>query len=632
MELVKEFQKDPNDFIENNNNVKQLIKLAKFLSSKYYSSGPIVSDEEYDLLIDAIRNLEPNNSFFKEIGIDCKQNNIVELPFYMGSMDKIKKSEDVIDWSHKYGGPYYISDKLDGISALLELDKTNGNKLYTRGNGLKGNDITPLLKYLHIPQLDDEYVVVRGELIMCKDKFKKYSDKMANARNLVCGTVNSKRVNKERMNDIDFVAYEIVEPWLPVKDQFKALKTNKFKTVYNTVLDNINIDNLSTLLKERRDKSEYDIDGIIVSYGKPKKRLEDGNPDYAFAFKQTFENQTVNVTVLDVEWNESKDGYLKPRLILEPTKLSGVTIKYVTAFNAKYVQDNDIGPNTIIKLVRSGDVIPHILQVVKSTKAKMPVIDYTWTDTKVDIIAKKQSMDGLIQSLTFSVQKLKIKNVNEGIIKKLVENDKDIKTIIDLLNIDKNFLLDLDSFQEKKANLVFNSIQEAVQNMTLLDFMVASNTLGRGLGERKIKKILDTYPNIIAEHKKDIYNKIIKLEGFDEVTTNLFTNNLDDFIKLFNKLPSKLQKQLLIIKEKQNVNNRFKDLKIVFSGFRNKEWEQIIEEEGGEVVSTVSKNTKILIAKEEDIKMKNNAKIKKAIELNVKILTPEEFNKKYMES
>ncbi len=107
MELVDNFQKDPNDFIENNN-VKQLIKLAKFLSSKYYSSAPIVSDEEYDLLINAIRYLEPNNSFFKELGTDCKQNNIVELPFYMGSMDKIKKSEDVIDWSHKYDGPYYI--------------------------------------------------------------------------------------------------------------------------------------------------------------------------------------------------------------------------------------------------------------------------------------------------------------------------------------------------------------------------------------------------------------------------------------------------------------------------------------------------------------------------------------------
>ena len=625
MELVTEFKNDPNDFIENNN-IKILIKLAKYLSNKYYSSEPIVSDEEYDLLIDSIKYREPNNSFLKEIGTDCKKNNIVELPFYMGSMDKIKNSKDIINWSNKFSGPYYISDKLDGISALLEIDKKNGNKLYTRGNGLQGNDITTLLKYLNIPKIDADYVVVRGELIISKEKFKKYSDKMANARNLVCGTVNSKKINKEKMNDIHFVAYEIIEPWLSIKDQFIALKENNFNTVYNTVFENINIDNLSNLLKERKNNSEYDIDGIIVSYGKPKKRLEEGNPDYAFAFKQTFENQTVDVIVLDVEWNESKDGYLKPRLILEPTKLSGVTIKHVTAFNAKYISDNNIGPNTIIKLVRSGDVIPHILQVIKSTKAKMPTIEYSWTESKVDIIAKKQSIDGLVQSLTFSVQKLKIKNVNEGIIKKLVE--KDIKTIIDLININKDFLLEIEGFKDKKASLIFNSIQNAIENLTLLDFMVASNILGRGIGEKKIKKIIDTYPNIIAKHETDIYNKILKIEGFDELTSKLFTNNLDEFIKLFNKLPLKLQKQLLVVKKKQNNNNRFDNLKIVFSGFRNKEWETIIEDEGGKVVTTVSSNTDILVAKEEDIKTAENSKIKKALQLKITILTLEQFKKK----
>ena len=624
MELVNKFKNDPNDFIENNN-IKILIKLAKYLSNKYYSLEPIVSDEEYDLLIDSIKYREPNNPFLKEIGTDCKKNNIVELPFYMGSMDKIKNSKDIINWSNKFSGPYYISDKLDGISALLEIDKKNGNKLYTRGNGLQGNDITTLLKYLNIPKIDADYVVIRGELIISKEKFKKYSDKMANARNLVCGTVNSKKINKEKMYDIDFVAYEIIEPWLSIKDQFIALKENNFNTVYNTVFENINIDNLSNLLKERKNNSEYDIDGIIISYGKPKKRLEEGNPDYAFAFKQTFENQTVDVIVLDVEWNESKDGYLKPRLILEPTKLSGVTIKHVTAFNAKYISDNNIGPNTIIKLVRSGDVIPHILKVVKSTKAKMPTIEYSWTDTKVDIIAKKQSIDGLVQSLTFSVQKLKIKNVNEGIIKKLVE--KDIKTIIDLININKDFLLEIEGFKDKKATLIFNSIQNAIENLTLLDFMVASNILGRGIGEKKIKKIIDTYPNIITENKIDVYNKILKLEGFDELTSKLFTNNLDEFIKLFNKLPLKLQKQLLIVKKKQN-NKRFNNLKIVFSGFRNKEWETIIEDEGGKVVTTVSSNTDILVAKKEDIELAENSKIKKALQLKITILTPEQFEKK----
>jgi len=158
--------------------------------------------------------------------------------------------------------------------------------------------------------------------------------------------------------------------------------------------------------------------------------------------------------------------------------------------------------------------------------------------------------------------------------------------------------------------------------------MVASNILGRGIGEKKIKKIIDTYPNIIAKHETDIYNKILKIEGFDELTSKLFTNNLDEFIKLFNKLPLKLQKQLLVVKKKQNNNNRFDNLKIVFSGFRNKEWETIIEDEGGKVVTTVSSNTDILVAKEEDIKTAENSKIKKALQLKITILTLEQFKKK----
>jgi DNA ligase (NAD+) len=625
MEFINSFKNDPNDFIENHN-IKELIKLAKYLSKKYYSSEPLVSDDEYDLLIKAIEYLDPNNSFLKEIGTDNKKNNMIDLPFYMGSMNKIKNNKAIIDWCNKYSGPYYVTDKLDGISALLELDKKNGNKLYTRGNGYKGNDITSLIKYLNIPKIDAEYVVIRGELIMSKEKFKKYSNEMANARNLVCGVVNSKKINKNKMNDIDFIAYEIIEPWLTIKEQYKALESNKFKTVYNTIIENINFDNLSNLLIERKEKSEYEIDGIIISYSSPKVRQELGNPDYAFAFKQMFENETAEVLVIDVQWNESKDGYLKPRLILTPTKLSGVTITHVTGFNAKYILDNNIGPNTIIKLVRSGDVIPNIVKVIKSTKAKMPNIDYRWTDTKVDIIAKKQSTDGLVQQLTFSVQKLKIKNVNEGIIKKLVESG--IKNIIDLLNINKNYLLKIEGFQEKKTNLVLNSIQEAIKNMTLLDFMVASNTLGRGLGEKKIKKILDTYPNIINED--DIYNKLLNLEGFDEITSKLFADNFDNFIKLFNKLPSELKNKLINIKVKQIKQDKLNNLKIVFSGFRNKDWEKIIEERGGHIITSISKNTNILIANKEDIDKGTNSKIKKALELNIIIITPEEFEKKYL--
>ena len=116
----------------------------------------------------------------------------------------------------------------------------------------------------------------------------------------------------------------------------------------------------------------------------PRKR---GNPEHAFAFKMVLSDQIAEVKVTDVIWTPSKDGFLKPRVQVEPVILGGVTIEYATGFNAKYIVDNNIGVGAVIKLVRSGDVIPHILAVIRpASEPLMPTQDYTWNDTRVDVI------------------------------------------------------------------------------------------------------------------------------------------------------------------------------------------------------------------------------------------------------
>lgn len=593
-----------------------------------------MSDNEFDLLIDTITLKDPKNKLLTKIGTQVMTKNKVKLPHYMGSMNKIKpdNSEALEKFKNKFKEPYYISDKLDGISGLLEINnKKKTIKLYTRGDGEMGNDISPLIEHLNIPQVKNiDYIVIRGELLMSKTKFKKYQDNMANARNMVAGIVNSRSINKN-IKDVDFVTYEIIEPQMSIKEQYELLTNNNFKVVINSVYKNkdINVDNLSNILKNRKLKSDYEIDGIIIT-SNYSIRSSDGNPDYAFAFKETPEDQIALVKVIDVEWNESKDGYLKPRLLLEPTKLTGVTITHVTAFNGKYVFDNKIGPGTIIKLIRSGDVIPHIVEIIKSSKEpKMPEVNWKWNESQVDIIIDEQSLEGQITELTFFIKKLDIKNINESIMKKLVENG--IDSIIKIINIELEDLEDIPGFKEKMCEKIYDSIQDGIENMTLLSFMVASNKLGRGLGERKLKKIITEFPNILKIKDNDLYDNIIKLEGYDEISTTLFIKNLPEFKKLFNELPKKLQIKLQKVETKQVYTAfgikkyNFKDMKIVFSGFRNKDWKQIIEDNEGTVTDSVSKNTSLLVAKEGE----QSAKVDKADELGIKILTPEEFAKKY---
>ena len=647
MTTLERFLKDPYEFIEIAS-IKDLIDIAKQADDAYYNNDdPIMEDDEYDLIIDRIKQLDKTNAYLVKPAHQQIQKvtskNKVTLPYTMGSMNKVKPDniDFINNFKNKYKDNWVISDKLDGVSALLVIDNVAKQyNLYTRGNGTIGTDITNLLDIINIKfnKTIKTKLVVRGELIMSKQKFKKYADTMANARNMVSGIVNAKTIDTTRAKDIDFVAYEVVEPWLSYTDQFSLLSKHKISTVHHTQTKDISVPNLCKLLKERKAESEYECDGIIIAYNTPSERVPLGNPDYAFAFKNVAELETAIVTVKQVEWNVSKDGYLKPILILEPIKLSGVMIKRVTAFNAKYIVDNSIGAGTKIKLVRSGDVIPHILEVVKKSKTPdMPedANSYEWNESNVDIIVKNDSIEQKIKELSFFCSKLDIKNVGEGVIAKMIEVE--IDSIPKILSVTKADLSEVENFKDKMVDKVYDAIHNKAKEMTLIEFMAASNAFGHGMGERKIKKILEVHPDIIYLYietdKSKLIDMIKKIDGFDTITATQFITKMSVFLKILHKIPLQIQNRLLFDTsgaEKPKKNVKQLSAKIVFSGFRNKEWEKVIEEKGGEITTSVSKNTTILVTTKEDIDNGTNAKLLKAKDLGIKILSKEQFEKDYI--
>ena len=659
MTNLERFLKDPYEFIETAS-IKDLIDIAKQADDAYYNNddrlpsdirdaypNPIMEDDEYDLIIDRIKQLDKTNTYLVKPAHQQIQKviskNKVSLPYTMGSMNKVKPDniDFINNFKNKYKDNWVISDKLDGVSALLVIDNmAKQYNLYTRGNGTIGTDITNLLDIINIKFNKNikTKLVVRGELIISKQKFKKYADTMANARNMVSGIVNAKTIDTTRAKDIDFVAYEVVEPWLSYTDQFSLLSKHKILSVHHTQTKDISVPNLCKLLKERKAESEYECDGIIIAYNTPSERVPLGNPDYAFAFKNVAELETAIVTVKEVEWNVSKDGYLKPILILEPIKLSGVMIKRVTAFNAKYIVDNSIGAGAKIKLVRSGDVIPHILEVVKKSKTPdMPedANSYEWNETNVDIIVKNNSIEQKIKELSFFCSKLDIKNVGEGVIAKMIEVE--IDTIPKILSVTKADLSEVENFKDKMVDKVYNAIHNKAKEMTLIEFMAASNAFGHGMGERKIKKILEVHPDIIYLYietdKPKLIEMIKKIDGFDTITATQFITKMSVFLEILHKIPLQIQNRLLFDTSEADLpkkNVKQLSAKIVFSGFRNKEWEKVIEEKGGEITTSVSKNTTLLVTTKEDIDNGTNAKLLKAKDLGIKILSKEQFEKDYI--
>lgn len=611
--------------------ISEIEKIIRLSADAYYNSSiSLLSDANYDALVERLKFLSPNSPVLKQIGAPIKGKK-VKLPYWMGSMDKVKSDQKLIDkWKKTYHGPYIISDKLDGISCLLEF-KNGEIGLYTRGDGQVGQNISHLVDLINM-QLDNltEDTVIRGELIMAKNKFKKYAGEMANARNMVAGIVNSKpeSVDGKRAKDVDFVAYETIVPNIEPSSQFEFLENQGLLTAPYDIYKDISVDILDTILQKRKAKSVYEIDGIIVTEDKLHQRNKSGNPQYSFAYKGATE--TAEVKVVNIIWKPSKDGYIVPRIQFEPVRLSQADLEYTTGFNANFISENMIGPGAIITMVRSGDVIPYILGVVKpAKKLTFPTdLDWHWDDNHVNIVLDDPDSDNtvIIQRLTRFVKYIGVDNMSEGLITKLVNAGYD--SIIKLISITEEELLEIEGFQKRLAEKIYNNLLEALSKVDLLTLMAGSNEFGRGFGVRKIKKILDTYPNIVDSYTKatrdNWHQKLNDIDGFDDISTDSFLDSLPSFQKLYKVLKSKIK-----IKPHKNVvvaNGKFAGEIVVFTGFRNADWQKYIETQGGKVSLGVSSNTTLLVYADGE---ETSAKYQKAKKLGIKTINKTAFAKKY---
>jgi DNA ligase (NAD+) len=651
-DIYKFLDDNIDDIISNVNDIKLYEIIINAANDKYHNSVSVINDYTFDELMSKLMILDPNNKIFKRVGYTVDSIDKVKLPYHMGSMNKLKleNADAFARYKVQFKGPFLISDKLDGISALFIVSKDDSMHLYTRGDGTVGSNITHLIQYLNIKNIDKikqwlktnklDRIVLRGEIIIRKETFNtKYADIAANPRNFVSGQVNAKKVDGNILKDLDLVFYEIVEPWKSIDNQYNIMTELQLLVSPFEIktFDNLTLPNLSSILKNRKSISIYEIDGIIISDINDHPRNKDGNPDYSFAYKENVE--MMDAKVEEVEWNVSKDGYLKPRIRISPIKLGGVQITYATAHNAKYVLDNKIGPNAIIKITRSGDVIPYIVSVKSpALEAQMPSEDdfgeWTWNKSGIDIILDSDEMGDvqLVKTLSYFVKKLDIKNVDESTFKTIVENGL-IKELADVFKLNKSQLLELDGFQEKKATKIINELQDGFQRMTLADLMIASNLFGHGFGEKKIRKILSVYPDIILLAKKksteNLHDMIVEISGFDDITASQFVERVSDFNDFFdNKVPKNIHDRLLLDtnkpKKENNTNKPLTGLKFVMTGFRNKNWEKIITDNGGEITSTVSKNTSVLICESYD---DSSSKLVKARQYNVIIKNKNDFIK-----
>lgn len=605
--------------------LRDLVALIKHARDLYYNSGlgAGMPDKVYDALEDELRKRRPQHKLLKQVGAPVKKAK-VKLPYNLPSLDKLKDQRQIDKWSARFKDGFVVSDKIDGVS-LLVISVKGKYQLFTRGNGTVGQDISYLVNSIKLPKTTKTFAV-RGELVMAEATFKsKYRKAAENPRNLMSGLVNRKGTSKE-LKDADFIAYEIIKPGkLSPEAQFKKLKAYGFKVAPSKKTKHLSEGTLFDYFQKRRKASKYELDGLVITSNHAYQRVSSGNPDYMVAFKSLAANEAKTATVVQVEWNLSKNGYLKPRVQIKPTRLSGTTVKWATGFNFKFIKENKVGKGAQIEIIRSGDVIPRIMKVVKpARKPDLPSVKYKLTPSGVDAIAvdKKAGSKAIkIKQAVFFLRTMGIEGWKVGVVSKLFDNGYD--DILDIIHLEVEDLVEIPGFQQRGATKLVNNLDGVLwtrEGVDLAQLMTATGHFGVGVGSTRLEQLVAAFPNILTMKPAQLEKQMTDLSGFSNTTIKKVVEGLEPFKQWLKASKLKIKKATRTKKPKSST---LAGQVIVFTGFRSAELEQTIKANGGTVGSGVSGKTTIVVYRGAKI----SGKLAKAQERGIKTMTEDQFKR-----
>ena len=600
-----------------------IISTLRNWNIKYRKGEPSVTDSFYDSKYELAKELYPDDDFFKEVGVKIgDKERERKLSITMASMNKIKGMDELKDWYRLKNIPLdtqlILTPKFDGLSLCVN---EKSKQATTRGDGDFGQSADEHYKYIknHLDASIFEFTY--GEIMMQKNVFNEiYAPRgFANPRNLVAGMINNKLAT-EQLRDTEYIKYG----GIPYKEYKSALLTK------HSILDTLNnfqkikvdyeLSKYSDLSEEKfvnlfRKWSEiYEIDGIIIEIdslelqNKLGRERSTNNPVWARAYKSPAFEQSAETEVLGISWNISKQGYLKPILHVKPVKLDGVTVSNVTGNNAKFVRDNGIGVGSIVKIVRSGMVIPKVVGITKKVDFVMPDIqNIEWNENGVELVTMFETKEQNFKKIVAFFEILGVENAGEGVLKQLWESGH--QTIKDILNLKQTDFERFDGFGKRKAEIVYNAIQSKIKDIELSKLMHATGIFN-GLGSKKLI--------LLEEFKtKPTIDQILEIEGFAEKSAQVYIDGYDKFFEFIKELPVTIKKT-----EKSSNSGELEGKVYVFTGVRDKTAETLIESKGGKISSGVNGKTTHLIMKE---KGSGSSKENKAIDLGVSILTLEEL-------
>ena len=652
------------------NRAETLRKEIRYHDRKYYiENDPEISDHEYDMLVKELEAIEQrfpdliteDSPTQRVMTSEIDEFETVDHLSPMLSLDNTYNHGELKDFDRRVREglgkenediEYIIEPKIDGLGVALYYENKTFERGSTRGDGTRGEDITPNLKTIHtIPlKLTDDTLLetaeFRGEVYMPRDEFEQMNerrldegkDPFANPRNAAAGTVRNKDPKVVAKRPLDIFVYtlsyneegEFETHWECLKEIEKAgLKVNR------NIAKKKGIDEVIEYIdqwKEKKEDLNYEIDGMVVKVNKLDHHDTLGatskHPRWAIAYKYPAMRKTS--TIKDIEVQVGRTGKLTPIAILEPVQLSGTVVERASLHNEDELERKNVNVGDKVLVEKAGEIIP---QIVKVTEKKSEGVFELPEECPVcgskakrigDEVARRcvnaQCPAQIKQRLEhWGIRNaMDIEGLGPKVLNKLVEKNV-VKTIPDLYEIGKIQLTSIERMAQKSARNLLKEIKESKERS--LDRVIY------GLG---IKYVGDHVANVLTEHY-DSMQEIMEadqeeLQEIDEIGPKIAESIVSFFEDEQNqRMIERLRKNGITMEvERKEVDKFLEDRKFVLTGaldkFTRDEAKEKIQEHGGRVTSSVSGVTDYLVVGEDP-----GSKLDQAREEGTTILDEDDF-------
>ena len=664
--------------------ISELRDVLRFHENRYYVlNDPLISDAEYDKLykdLEKLENEDPQlitpDSPTQRVGNSLNKD-FITVPHLVGmlSLENSYNATDLNDWDKRLKKllnvthlEYSAEPKFDGASISLIYENDLLVRAATRGDGIAGDDITTNIKQIRSVPLSAKFsnygikrIEIRGEVLMTKIIFKKYNESLvdqgsaplANPRNAASGSLRMKDPNEVKRRNLEAVLYHVSF----IEQNEGENHLNKLLSKHSTTLEMLHelgfktpvqekkvlkdigeVVDFCKIFEDKRDDLPYEIDGVVIKVNAVEFQQQAGStthhPRWAMAFK--FKARQATSKLLKIEFQVGRTGSITPVAKIEPVHIGGVTVTSASLFNEEIISGKDIRIGDTVIVERAGDVIPYIVKPLKELRdgseeiiifpKSCPICNDELVRPEGEAVSRCVNINcpaQVAERIIHFVSKdaMDIKSLGEANIRKFFELGL-LTDIPGIYKLDFEKIGALEGFGKRSIDNLQNAIEQSKsQPLHRIIFGLGIRYVGETTAKKMAKEITHLLDFVDFAEEKLLHIEDIGVKVASSIYQFFHLEDNIVMIKKLEELGVKLHQEKTLKREA----GKLEGLSFLFTGtmptLKRNDAEEMVEENGGKLLSGVSSKLNYLVAGEDA-----GSKLEKAKKTRtVKIISEQEF-------